>query len=111
MCRVNQLIRTAKSQGGRSMVHVPTRLADAYEVPVRLGPSIKNVPDYGPSVMSRQPYTDPVQFELERERVLDRTWLLAGRSEQAKGAGDWLSFESHGETIVIARQPDGTLAA
>ena len=55
------------------MVHVPTRLSDEYEVPVRLGPSIKNVPDYGPSVMSRQPYTDPVQFELERERVLNRT--------------------------------------
>ena len=93
------------------MVHLPTRLSEEHEVPVRLGPSIKNVPHYGPSVMSRQPYTDPVQFELERERVLNRTWLLAGRSEQAKGAGDWLSFESHGETIVIARQPDGTLAA
>ena len=93
------------------MVHVPTRLSAEHEVPVRLGPSIKNVPDYGPSVMSRQPYTDHVHFELERERVLNRTWLLAGRSEQAKGTGDWLSFESHGETIVIARQPDGSLAA
>jgi phenylpropionate dioxygenase-like ring-hydroxylating dioxygenase large terminal subunit len=93
------------------MVHVPTRLSEEHEVPVRLGPSITNVPDYGPSVMSRQPYTDPMQFELERERVLNRTWLLAGRSEQVKGAGDWLSFESHGETVVIARQRDGPLAA
>ena len=93
------------------MVHFPTRLSEEHEVPVRLGPSIKNVPDYGPSVMSRQPYTDPVQFELERERVLNKTWLLAGRSEQVKGPGDWLSFESHGETVVIARQPDQSLAA
>lgn len=92
------------------MVHVPTRLSVEQEVPVRLGPSIKNVPDYGPSVISRQPYTDPMQFELERERVLNRTWLLVGRSEQAKGPGDWLSFESHGETIVVVRQPDGSLA-
>jgi phenylpropionate dioxygenase-like ring-hydroxylating dioxygenase large terminal subunit len=92
------------------MVHVPTRLSDQYEVPVRLGPSIRNVPDYGPRVISRQPYTDAVQFELERERVLNRTWLLVGRSEQANGPGDWLSFESHGETIVVVRQPDGSLA-
>ena len=89
------------------MVHIPTR----GDVPVRLGPSIRNVPDYGPSRMSRQPYTDPVQFELERERVLNRTWLLAARSEQVAGAGDWITFESHGETVVIARQPEGHLAA
>jgi phenylpropionate dioxygenase-like ring-hydroxylating dioxygenase large terminal subunit len=89
------------------MVYVPTR----GEVPVRLGPSIQNVPDYGPSKMSREPYTDPIQFELERERVLNRTWLLAGRSEQVRGEGDWISFECHGETVVIVRQPGGHLAA
>ena len=93
------------------MVHVPTRLSDEREVPVRLGPSIQNVPDYGPSKMRRDPYTDPVQFELERERVLNKTWLLAGRSEQVKGPGDFLSFESHGETIVIVRQPEGHLVS
>jgi phenylpropionate dioxygenase-like ring-hydroxylating dioxygenase large terminal subunit len=81
------------------------------EVPVRLGPGVRHVPDYGPSVMSRQPYTDPMQFELERERVLGRSWLLAARSTDIAAAGDWTSFESHGETIVITRQPDGSLAA
>ena len=89
------------------MVHVPTR----GEVPVRLGPDIENVPDYGPSRMSRDPYTDPVQFELERERVLNRTWLMIGRSEQVPGAGDYLTFETHGETIVVVRQPDGSLSS
>ncbi len=89
------------------MVHVPTR----GDVPVRLGPSVRSVPEYGPSRMGREPYTDPVQFELERERVLNRTWLLAGRSDQVVGTGDWLTFESHGETIVIVRQPDGHLVA
>jgi phenylpropionate dioxygenase-like ring-hydroxylating dioxygenase large terminal subunit len=81
------------------------------DVPVRLGPSVRAVPDYGPSSVSRHVYTDPVQFELERERVLNRTWLLAGRSSQVAEPGDWLSFESHGETVVITRQPDGSLAA
>ena len=89
------------------MVHVPTR----GDVPVRLGPSVQQVPDYGPSVMSRDPYTDPVRFELERERVLGASWLLAGRSAQVAGTGDWMTYEGHGETIVITRQPDGSLAA
>ena len=89
------------------MVHQPTR----GDVPVRLGPAVRQVPEYGPSTMSRDVYTDPVRFELERERVLGRSWLLAGRSEQAKGAGDWITFEGHGETVVVARQRDGSLAA
>src|SRR5215212_1162638 len=106
-CCVNRLRR----EEAGSMVHLPTRLSEEHEIPVRLGPSIKNVPDYGPSVMSRDPYTDPVQFELEREKVLNTTWLIAARSSQVAGVGDWISFESHGETIVITRQPDGSLAA
>ena len=81
------------------MVHVPTR----GDVPVRLGPTIKNVPDYGPSKLSREVYTDPMQFELEREKVLGAAWLLAARSSQVEGTGDWVSFESHGETVVITR--------
>ena len=89
------------------MVYAATR----GDVPVRLGPGVRNVPDYGPSVMSREPYTDPVRFELERERVLGRSWLIAARSTDVPNAGDWTSFESHGETMVITRQPDSSLAA
>jgi len=89
------------------MVHVPTR----GDVPVRLGPSVRQIPDYGPSVMSRDPYADPVRFELERERVLGASWILAGRSAEVVNAGDWMTFEGHGETVVITRQPDGSLVA
>jgi phenylpropionate dioxygenase-like ring-hydroxylating dioxygenase large terminal subunit len=89
------------------MVHVPTR----GDNPVRLGPTVPNTPGYGPSKMRREPYTDPMQFELERERVLNTTWLIAGRSEDIPERGDWISFESHGETVVITRQPEGGLAA
>jgi phenylpropionate dioxygenase-like ring-hydroxylating dioxygenase large terminal subunit len=89
------------------MVHIPTR----GDVPVRLGPSVQTVPDYGPSVMDASVYRDPVRFELERERVLSQHWIIAGRSEQLAGAGDWLTFEGHGETVVVTRQPDGSLAA
>ncbi len=89
------------------MVHAVTR----GDVPVRLGPSIKKVPDYGPSTLDRNCYTDPMQYELEREKVLSKSWILAGRSEQVANPGDWISFEGHGETVVITRQPDGSLAA
>jgi len=89
------------------MVHVPTR----GDVPVRLGPTVQLVPDYGPSTLARDAYTDPVRFELERERVLATHWLIAGRSEQAKAPGDWITYEGHGETVVITRQPDGSVSA
>ena len=89
------------------MVHVPTR----GDVPVRLGPGVQLVPDRGPSRMSRDVYSDPHRFELERERVLAKHWILAGRSEQLKETGDWLTFEGHGETVVVTRQADGSLAA
>src|SRR5215213_9209226 len=92
---------------GKHMVHVPTR----GDVPVRLGPGVQQIPEYGPSKMSRDVYTDPVRFELERERVLAKSWILAGRSEQAANAGDWITFEGHGETVVITRQPDGSVSA
>ncbi len=89
------------------MVHTPTR----GEVPVRLGPDVQLVPDYGPSVLDRDVYVDPVRFELERERVLATHWILAGRSDQVAAPGDWLTFEGHGETVVVTRQRDGSVAA
>ena len=89
------------------MVHVPTR----GDVPVRLGPGVQLVPDRGPSRMDSDVYTDPVRFELERERVLATHWLLAGRSDQVSDPGDWLTYEGHGETVVVTRQRDGSLAA
>ena len=89
------------------MVHVASR----GDVPVRLGPGVQQVPDYGPSTMSRDVYTDPVRFELERERVLNTSWLIAARTADVANAGDWTTFDSHGETLVITRQPNGSLAA
>jgi len=89
------------------MVHIPTR----GDVPVRLGGDVQLLPDYGPSIMSADVYRDPVRYELERERVLAAEWILAGRSEQIADTGDWLTFEGHGETVVVTRQSDGSLAA
>ena len=89
------------------MVYVPTR-SDA---PPRLGPDVPQLPDWRTSTVPATAYTDPTRFELERERVLARSWILAGRSSEVAGTGDWLTFEGHGETVVVTRQPDGRLAA
>jgi choline monooxygenase len=89
------------------MVYVPTR----GDLPARVGPGIPATPLYGPRKMSRNPYTDPVQYELERERVLATHWIPAARSTDVPNAGDWTSYEGHGETVVITRQPDGSLSA
>ncbi len=90
------------------MVHVPTR----GEVPIRLGPQIDPlIPDIGPTTMGRDGYTDPVRFELERERVLATHWILAGRAQQIPNPGDWLTYEGHGETVVVTRLRDGGFAA
>ena len=89
------------------MVYVATR----GDVPVRLGPGIEITPDYGPSLMSRDAYTNPARFELERQKVLNAHWLLAGRSADVASPGDWLTYEGHGETVIVTRQADGTLAA
>lgn len=89
------------------MVHVPTRS----DVPVRLGPQVQQIPDWPATTVPASAYNDPARFELERDRVLSQSWLVAGRSSEIPSAGDWLSFEGHGETVVVTRQPGGGLAA
>lgn len=92
---------------GESPVHVPTR----GNLPQRAGAGIRSVPEHGPSVMDADVYRDPARYERERHRVLATHWLIAGRSEQIRGAGDWITYEGHGESVVVTRQPDGSLAA
>lgn len=92
---------------GVLMVYTPTR----GDVPVRVGPGARQLPEQGASQLDRHVYTDATRFELERERVLRASWLMVGRSSEIAGTGDWMSYEGHGETVVITRQPDGELAA
>ncbi len=89
------------------MVFKPTR-GDA---PLRVGTGIALVPDIPGSTVSADVYRDPTRFELERERVLRSSWMIAGRSSEASGTGDWLLYEGHGETVIVSRQADGSLAA
>jgi Rieske 2Fe-2S family protein len=50
-------------------------------------------------------------FAREKERILWREWLCAGREEELPSAGDYLVVEVAGESILVVRTVDGSLAA
>ena len=54
-------------------------------------------------------YTDPRIAELERQTVFFRNWQFAGRAEQVKDSGQYLTWDVDGEPLVIVRGADGVL--
>ena len=50
-------------------------------------------------------------FQREKERILYREWLCAGREEEVAAAGDYLAVEIAGESVLVIRGRDGALAA
>ncbi|NNE72291.1 MAG: hypothetical protein HKN26_01370, partial [Acidimicrobiales bacterium] len=88
------------------MVFRPTR-GDA---PARLGADI-GLPPVGGATLSAGVYRDATRFELERTRVLRQSWMIAGRSSQIADQHDWLLYEGHGETVIVSRQADRSVAA
>ena len=89
------------------MVFRPTR-GDA---PPRLGPTVQQLPALGGSTVSAEVYRDPARFELEREHVLRASWMIAARSSEIPNPNDWVLYEGHGETVIVSRQADGSVAA
>jgi len=89
------------------VVFKPTR-GDA---PLRLGETVVALPGVAGSTLDADLYRDPARFELERETVLRNSWMIAGRTSEMPGPGDWVLYEGHGETVIVSRQPDGDVAA
>jgi phenylpropionate dioxygenase-like ring-hydroxylating dioxygenase large terminal subunit len=56
---------------------------------------------------------DPVQFELEREKIFKRCWLIVGREEQIAQSGDYLLVDrAYLETsIIVVRGKDNQIRA
>jgi choline monooxygenase len=88
------------------MVFLPTR----GDGPVRFGADVPMVPDIGPAALPAEVYTDPAQFERERATVLRKSWQIICRSSEIADAGDFVTWEGHGETIVVARRRDGAVS-
>jgi len=88
------------------MVHLPTR----GDGPLRFGPDVPTIPDIGPGTVDAGLYTDPQRYQRERATVLRRSWQVICRSAEIAAPGDFITWEGHGETIVITRRKDGGVA-
>jgi choline monooxygenase len=64
-----------------------------------------------PTVISVQSYTDPQQFELELTRIFYCSWFPACPSADVLNARDYVVWDRLRQSVVIARQDDGTLLA
>ena len=56
-------------------------------------------------------YHSPEIYELEKERVFFRNWFCVGREEQIPNAGDFLTEEVAGESLIATRTREGQLRA
>lgn len=81
--------------------------------PSELRPSLTQSVGLNTSPMPTSLYTDPAQFEAERERVFRRAWLMVGRVERIPKAGDFFVKELAilKTSIIVARSEDGRVRA
>ena len=56
-------------------------------------------------------YSDPDVFSVDREKILDRLWHLAGHASRIPNSGDYFLFRICGEEIIIVRDADGAIHA
>ena len=50
-------------------------------------------------------------LQLENERVWPKVWLMACRQEELEEPGSYLVFDVVRDTILLVRQPDGSIKA
>jgi Rieske 2Fe-2S family protein len=60
--------------------------------------------------MPRSSYVAEADFLREREAVLFADWFCVGRAESLAAPGDYLTTDVAGESIILVRQQDGSLA-
>lgn len=61
--------------------------------------------------LTRAHYLDPAAFDREKERIFFREWVCVGRGEEVPNPGDYLLLDIVGESVLLVRDRDGTLAA
>jgi phenylpropionate dioxygenase-like ring-hydroxylating dioxygenase large terminal subunit len=69
------------------------------------------VPALGTAPIPKERYTSREFAQLEWERMWTRVWLLAGRESDIPAPGDYFTFEIGPESILVIRQPDGSIRA
>jgi Rieske 2Fe-2S family protein len=61
--------------------------------------------------LPRAYYTSPEVYELDMQKVFFTQWLYVGHESQIPKPGDYLTYETAGESILVARGTDGSLHA
>ncbi|MEX2546322.1 MAG: aromatic ring-hydroxylating dioxygenase subunit alpha [Chloroflexota bacterium] len=56
-------------------------------------------------------YLDPEIFDLEMQRIFERTWLYAAHVSELPNVGDFKTFDVGREPIILVRGEDGKLSA
>ncbi|AFU01347.1 aromatic ring-hydroxylating oxygenase subunit alpha [Nocardia brasiliensis] len=56
-------------------------------------------------------YSSPELWELERELIFRRSWILAAHVDQLARPGDYVALSIAGEPVVVSRAQDGELRA
>ena len=81
--------------------------------PTEFNPSLTESVGLNTEAMPVSLYTDPAQYELERERVFRRSWLMIGRVERIPKPGDFFVKELavFSASVIVARSDDGTIRA
>jgi phenylpropionate dioxygenase-like ring-hydroxylating dioxygenase large terminal subunit len=64
-----------------------------------------------PLYVPRERYYDREFFELEKKHVWTKNWQMAARLEEIPNPGDYTEYEIVGNSILIVRQPDGSVKA
>ncbi len=56
-------------------------------------------------------YRDPEVLEVERRRIFERTWQLAGHVSQLPGPGTYLTAKAGSQPVLVLRDGEGELRA
>jgi len=56
-------------------------------------------------------YSSPEFYELERERIFKRSWLMVGHTSQVPNPGDYMTLDAIGERALVIRGKDRVLRA
>ena len=76
-------------------------------------PTFSAAAGLGVEPVSLEPYRSTEFFELERQRVFLRAWLLVGRGDVVPKVGDFVvkRYEIANASVIIARGKDGVVRA
>lgn len=69
--------------------------------------------DDNPPALTLPPcaYTSPELWQLERERIFNRSWILIAHVDQFPETGDYVAVSIAGEQVMVVRGSDGELRA